>query len=466
MDLGWLTATPQADALCDDVLSRVLYHWTASATPKDPDRQPKKARQVIAGFLGAFLIALDTKPPRDLYRSWMDATFSKTADTAVRGIGAKAARAVRDALVALGFLEVVTGHRFRERAAVVEGLEEPVSLPDQATTHRVSASLVALAASHGVSDRSHFRPTMPVCLVQLRRQRKQGTKRKPDRTIELPKVIRESPLVAPLATELDRINTFLDSFRLTTVDRVPAFFGLTRVFSVPWNYPEADLAAYPWNLHGRLYCRGYGSYMGVKKRARRQLVIDGEVVSEIDIRASWPTAVYGLTREGNAAFDPDYWNDEDRDPYDMILDPETGQKIPRDIVKAASSVLLANRGVTLRRWPEETVESLLGDYPGLLAEYPAQRVGNGILLAHPHIARWKEAGGSCMTLMFLESQVIFGVIRRAMPDGVPAYPIHDGLLVPESWAEAGREVVREEFFKVFGCRPYVASKGSDIALGW
>ena len=456
--LAWRSASSEADALCSDLLDQVVCHWQATGQPDDPERRPNKARKAIEGFAGALVASLAPHSRRELFRPWTPNSFSASTTTAVADVGYRPAKAVRDALCHLGYLEVVEPARFG--VWVVEPNQAEASrLPDRATTYRATPSFAALAAHHGVTSQQHFRLTMPVWPLDLRREKRPGSTRNAPRPVVLPPNIHSRPIVSELVQEMRDLNGFLDDFALTTQNGKRVFFGLHRIFSLPPDHPLDRLQDYRWDRHGRLYGRGVDCYQSMKGRGRRKLLIDREAVAEIDIRASWPTLIYGLLRRDLGDFDPDHWVPPANDPYGMVVDPATGVIVPREVVKAASSVLLTNKGTGLQRWPDEMVTALRKGFPDLIAEYPAPLVGDAIMRAHQHLALWKAAEyGDGLTLMHLESAAILAAMHRAKARGVPAFPIHDGFLVPESMAPSVMANLSEEFFKAFGCRPHIKLK--------
>ena len=124
------------------------------------------------------------------------------------------------------------------------------------------------------------------------------------------------------------LNCFLDDFALTTRKGGCVFFGLHRIFSLPLDHPVDRLQGYRWARHGRVYGRGVDCYQSMKGRDRRKLLINGETVAELDIRASWPTLIYGLLRHDLDDFDPDRWVPTANDPYGMVVDPDHGPDDP------------------------------------------------------------------------------------------------------------------------------------------
>ncbi|HEX2525579.1 MAG TPA: hypothetical protein VHL31_04660, partial [Geminicoccus sp.] len=464
LSLAWRQASPAAEALCNDLRDQVTACWAVLAKPEDPSRRPEKIRRAIEGFAGALVASLRCLEPRPpLYRSWMAASFSASAPTAVSGIGYRTARAVRDALIGLRFLEEVTPHRF-DVWICEPGQEQATRLLNEAATYLPARRFAALVGVHGGIEHCRFRPTMPAWPLVLHWAKRPGSRStKARRPIGLPRKVRQSPIVSDLVQELRQMNNYLDGFSLTKRDGTPAFFGLHRIFALPVGYDLKRLDLYQWDVHGRIYARGggpgYGPYQCIGGDERLQLVVDGEVTAELDIRASWPTIAYGLTRSDQSNFAPNRWEAEDADPYDGITDLATDQIIPRDVIKAASSIFLTNSGAHLRRWPSQTVQTFEDRFLNLRETYPAAHVGRALLAARPHLACWKSMKrGNGMVLMNLEARMLMAVSKRAMAAGIPGWPVHDALLVPESQSETVRQMILDEFFQAFGAIPHVRIK--------
>ena len=105
--LAWRSASPEAEALCDDLLDQVVCHWQTTGQPDDPVRRPNKSRNAVAGFTGAGVASQAPHARREQFRPWTPNSFSASTTTAVEDVGYRPAKAVRDALCHLGHLEVV-----------------------------------------------------------------------------------------------------------------------------------------------------------------------------------------------------------------------------------------------------------------------------------------------------------------------------------------------------------------------
>ena len=76
---------------------------------------------------------------------------------------------------------------------------------------------------------------------------------------------------------------------------------------------------------------------------------------------------------------------------------------------------------------------------------------------HPILERWGgEIGGHVRDwgdLMFVESKVILGTMRALMARGIPSFPIHDSLIVPQSREAVAVNILREKFCAETGVVP-------------
>lgn len=184
-------------------------------------------------------------------------------------------------------------------------------------------------------------------------------------------------------------------------------------------------------LDGRLD-RG-GRYFGgfwqtLKKDVRRTaLRLNGEPVVELDYVSAFPRIAYGMA----GAKLPE------GDPYDI---PGIGREHRAGAKKALNALLW--RGSAMRQVPDGTrhlfpihlkgrdVERLIREHHAPIAHLFGTRAG-----AH---------------IMFLESEVLRGVMGELMGLGIPFLPIHDAVLVPLSSREVAQKVMLKAFREIVG----------------
>jgi hypothetical protein len=63
-----------------------------------------------------------------------------------------------------------------------------------------------------------------------------------------------------------------------------------------------------------------------------------------------------------------------------------------------------------------------------------------------------------LEFMFTESRILMTALRDLMSQGVPALPMHDGMMVPAGKAEAGRRAMERASRTICGVAIPVAEK--------
>jgi hypothetical protein len=104
--------------------------------------------------------------------------------------------------------------------------------------------------------------------------------------------------------------------------------------------------------------------------------------------------------------------------------------------------------VKARQWSGTAKADYQAQYPGrvLKEDYPISMVGEAILRRHPALRRLEGNEISTLDLQYHESEVL----KMAMADlrkshGIPALPIHDGLIVPLSRLEEAEKALKGAF---------------------
>jgi hypothetical protein len=207
--------------------------------------------------------------------------------------------------------------------------------------------------------------------------------------------------------------------------------------------------AYAWNRHGRCYA----DYQRLSKDKRLALTIGGEPVAEVDLCASHPTAIHGLF--GHEL--------PEGDLYEAVVDPRTGEFLPRKLVKSVATVLIANRGNVPKDWLPDKMAKFAKDYPNLSRDYPAALIGQALLDTYPVLMDWKASGLDSNALMFQESRAVLAAVCQAKDRGFAALPVHDSLIVALSHAEEAAGVLKAAFGAEFNIRPRVDIRRSTDA---
>jgi hypothetical protein len=207
---------------------------------------------------------------------------------------------VLDGLKALGLV----GHeKGKTRFSKVPEWGLSHTLPGRASRFWATDKLMKLAETFGIHDGNigeHFRPEPPANPLVLRDYAAgTGTNR------ERGPIIRDYTRTAhteQLATDVRELNEFLGDCKITGGEHN----GYTR------NFNNAS-----WDKGGRLYSVG-GGYQQLSEEKRLQMMINGEPVAEIDIKASYLT-IYHAKMVG--------------EPLDASSDPYERAGVARDVAK-------------------------------------------------------------------------------------------------------------------------------------
>ena len=228
-----------------------------------------------------------------------------------------------------------------------------------------------------------------------------------------------------LRAEMDELNSFLSSRTITLRGELPPAFNLWRNFTLR---SEADPRDF--NLHGRLYG---GFWMVLPEAERQHLRIDGEPVADLDFAAMFPSLAY--IRAGHPP--------PVGDPYAI-----RGLEAHRGAAKVAMSALLSSG--PLRSLPPRVREELTEGWT-------LAKLRKAVTDLHPALSGSLEQDLS-LEFMFTESRILMVALRDLMRRGVPALPMHDGMMVPASKAEVGRRAMELASIEICGVAIAVTDK--------
>jgi hypothetical protein len=253
--------------------------------------------------------------------------------------------------------------------------------------------------------------------------------------------------IGHLEEQLFRINDMMGSHPLTSLDGT-SFTNCRRIFN------NGSLTS-----GGRLY----GDWQSLNEDDRLKLLIDGERVCEIDIKACFLCLVYADHGDGKGLSD---------DPYSDVpfvrdcKDPER-RKVLRTVAKLLVVAYLGKKG-DLTRFPKGVKEA--GEEKAIpfkkrynLNKNASYYMGQ-ILETHPVLAEQKASGDD---LMFKESYVMVSVMEKLIELGIPSYPVHDCIIVPISKKEAAIQVLSSVLEEHLGFIPsldvaHLNEKGEKI----
>lgn len=209
-----------------------------------------------------------------------------------------------------------------------------------------------------------------------------------------------------MRVELEAVNAVLSKADIRLGEErpmVPIF--LTRRFQL-----DGPDAPHEFDRHGRLYG---GFWQSLPKTRRHLLRIEGEPVVDLDFAAMFVQLAY--LRAGAAI--------PNSDPYGDI------DGLPRKAVKKAVASLLCRQGAMVRL-PSD-LRQLVGP------EWTGRKVEAAIRERHPAIAHLFGVGIG-LRLMFTESEIMLATLRILVGQGIPALPMHDGIMVAAAQEAASR----------------------------
>jgi hypothetical protein len=231
-----------------------------------------------------------------------------------------------------------------------------------------------------------------------------------------------------LEAEVNELNEFFSEFKLEG----GTHRGYRRIFNL------GSEVGYRWNKGGRLYSAGENSYQMLPAAERAQMRINGELVKELDIRASFLTILYAQRCQS----------------LDLSTDPYAIEGIPRTVVKQWVVMTLGHDKYH-RSWPKAFKDKFL-DKEGVELQkvYPIKMVREAILIKHPVIAKSQNHPTDIFGLMYLESEsMVRAMLQLKRAYGIPSLTVHDSILVRECDGCAAARVLSRSFRCVCGAEP-------------
>jgi len=244
-----------------------------------------------------------------------------------------------------------------------------------------------------------------------------------------------------MRASVERINTHLEGADITFVDD-----GLGPVDHLQRRLVRrftllAEEKAPHFGKCGRLY----GGFWQNLKRARRAGIrINGEPVVDLDFASMFPRLAYATTGKEPPA----------GDLYAIEgLGPEY-----RSALKLAVNTFLFDTHNRRHTWPDPEDN----EAPQLPAGWTVSRTRKAILKRHPAL---KSCFGTSLGygLMRTESDILVSVLEEMRSRGIVGLGIHDGLLLPSSRAEEGKQIMETIGWEITGQRLPVASKPTTTA---
>ena len=226
-----------------------------------------------------------------------------------------------------------------------------------------------------------------------------------------------------LNNQMKKINDFIEKQSIKNAE----FYGLVRSFNFINN-------AHYFNCGGRMQAVGNKNFQTLKKEERKKILINGEVVSEVDIKASHLSIFYGILRK----------QIKNGDPYKV-------NGLHRDIVKEWVNISLSNSKYC-ERWPVNTKIRLL-EKGHDLKKLSAKNAGKIILETITILKYLKNDTGGWGFLQYAESCILVKTIIELNKLNITALPVHDSLIVQQNHTAIAKQTLSDVFFQQFNTRP-------------
>ena len=180
--------------------------------------------------------------------------------------------------------------------------------------------------------------------------------------------------------------------------------------------------------------RTYGDYQNMSESQRLRCTIDGEPVCEIDLKASHVSILAALT--GYAERLPP-------DPYAAIDWVKTKQH--RKAAKILVQCIIHAIGSSPKRFPRQDGKPFKEKYG--LKDQKIEDLLPGIYAVMPFL---RSTPRLTLELQFIEAEMLMDVLQRLCDMGIPAFPIHDSVLIRKSDEEVVVRVLQEKLRDALG----------------
>ena len=369
---------PSSKALTESVASIIQGAERRKRARRAKDL--KSFKQAVDYILGDMLLAYVGESSQYAYRAEGKTNFYDSP------VGHTTWKSIMPALIDLGYVEYFKGSNYKNP------FDEGRYLSGSASRFLATESLISLAESHGINFDTlseYYVTEMPKSVLKLKASKRGELEAK-----ELP--IAETPKIEALIAQVHRLNKYLSKQTLTG----GSFEGYRRSFS------NGELAGFDWNQGGRLYAVS-NSYQHLSGERRAAMQINGEPVVEVDVSASHLSIYMG--EMGHRASDG--------------IDLYAIDGMSRAAVKQyiASSFGLAK---LITKWPTTADAEVVA--------FDVVDVREAVCDAIPCLVSLADSGLNWATLQFLEAEALIEAMGLLHAQDVPAYGVHDSLIVPLS----------------------------------
>lgn len=196
--------------------------------------------------------------------------------------------------------------------------------------------------------------------------------------------------------------------------------------------------------HGRLDAGGrfYGAYTGLKGDLRLKSTIDGEPIVQIDLNAAQPILFSSLMgyKIKNTGRENGGWYDLYREMAQEVVRGDYGKLDEERAKLKAVGVELIGYGDPLKKRPSPELKI----EHGITTQWEFEIYRDKILEWVPALQHLdKEFLNGAGFITFHESEVVLKTIQELHSMSVPAFPMHDCLIVKKSDQELALNVLRQ-----------------------
>lgn len=403
-------ASKEALRLVDNLFKSLKLHQ--SKKNKLSLRQLKSRRVAFDRCLSDLILRTQLQEERLVYRSLGKSSFNAKD----YGVSYTNFTLIIESLKSKGYLIHIDGKRYTE-----EDFDNPDGTPAPpqwnfvASHFQPTLKLLKLVRKYGLKKKdlkTHFKKDKPKLLVDVRYPSiSNGRNKIRGRKVNQKNFIGNETYKQEEA-DMMLINDLLFNQELDG----GSFTGLKRTFN---NYTEED---YQWDAGGRLYDIDSEGYQKLSGDERAKMTINGEPVVEIDIEACFFTILSGLVNTPIP----------NGDPYEI-------EGIPRAIVKNWMTISLT-KGEMLNKWPPGTPKKLR-EKLSLSKIQTASSVKKAILERYMWLEWASKKAGGWARLQHIESSIMKQTVMDLVNHEIPAYPVHDSVIVPASKASIARETL-------------------------
>jgi len=405
-------ASKEALRLVDNLFKSLKLHQ--SKKNKLSLRQLKSRRVAFDRCLSGLILRTKLQEERLVYRSLDKSSFN--AKVKDYGVSHSNFRLIVETLKSKGYLIHIDGKKYTEEDFDnPDGTPAPAIWKYTASQFKPTLKLLKLVRKYGLKKKdlkTNFKKDKAVLLVTAKYSSlNNGRIKNKGRLVKQNKLVGNETYKQEEA-DMKFINDFLFNQELDG----GSFTGLKRAFN---NYTEED---YQWDAGGRLYDIDSDGYQKLSGDERARMTINGEPVVEIDIEACFFSILSGLVDRPIP----------EGDPYKI-------EGIPRGIVKSWMTISLTN-GEMLSKWPPGTPQKLREKLS--LSKIPSASSVKKAILEQYRWLEWasKKAGGWAR-LQHIESSIMKLTVMELVHRDIPAYPVHDSVIVPTSKASIARQTL-------------------------